>query len=105
MNPKPYQIYFIPVRLNESRDQRPCIVIHEPANKTVAVLLISGQTDLYDRSQHFLLDIAHPDFSATGLSKSCYVLPRVVDVPSAQFLRFKGVLKGELLKDFLRWLE
>ena len=104
MSPKPYEIYLIPVRLNESSDPRPCVVIYGPVSGMVEVLPISGQMDLFNRAEHFLLTMSHPDFAATGLSKSGYVLPRIVNVPTAQLLKLKGSLKGDLLKDFIFWL-
>jgi len=103
MNPQPYEIHFAIVRLNESGDQRPCVIIDPPQDNTVAVLLISGQLDSFNSAEHFLISANHPDFAATGLSKSCYVLSRVVDVPTSQLTKMKGALTGDLLKEFKRW--
>jgi hypothetical protein len=68
------------------------------------VVLISGQTDLLDRSVHFLLRPDHADFRATGLSRECYIAAnRVYQISLENVIKSKGRLTGALADDFQRW--
>ncbi|MBI3828807.1 MAG: hypothetical protein HY291_04780 [Planctomycetes bacterium] len=106
--PKPGDIYHLPAevyRLGRSQHGHFCIVIGMD-KKGVQVNLLSSSMDLYDASEHFMLDENHEDFDATKLDHSTYAV-RVSPIIPLYQLEGKGsprgVLQGDLRKRFEEW--
>jgi hypothetical protein len=52
-----------------------------------------------------MIEANHPDFPATGLAKSCYVLGDYLGtVERRQLLKRRGKLQGDLAKAFEEWI-
>jgi hypothetical protein len=49
----------------------------------------------------FEISHSHPDFAATGLTKSCFIQDsHIIELSSQRFSRRRGALTGRLLADF-----
>jgi hypothetical protein len=92
--------------VGESEDVRPCVVLSLLTNGKFEVASISAALDLRGASwQHFAIPSEHPDFPATGLTKSCYVLGYSLGtVRPSQLIKRKGKLQGQLAKAFQDWI-
>ena len=64
------------VRVGESDDYRPCIVVSTEPARFVTLALCSSQLDLYRAGVDFLIRDYDPDFAATGLKRTSYVIDR-----------------------------
>lgn len=106
MNPQPKEIYHVRLPYRHSNDIRPAIVIEHPSGGQVAVVPLSSQMDLYEGpGMHFRIDPTHPDFAATGLNKECFANGHEIVVVKVDDLqRKRGILQGQLAKDFDRWI-
>jgi hypothetical protein len=103
--PRRLDIHWSIVEVRTSRDQRPCIIVESGAGETVFVAPLSSQLDLYDRSRHFLIESSDPDFPATGLRKSCFVLGDFLrDIPASSVGKLIGRLEGDLALRFVEWI-
>jgi mRNA-degrading endonuclease toxin of MazEF toxin-antitoxin module len=104
MDPKPLEIYLAQVTVGICTDIRPCVVLFPPKSGFVTVACISAQPDMRDRNMHFTIDKDHPDFPATHLDRSSYIMSnRIVDIPLADLRKFLGRLEGEPAKEFKDW--
>jgi hypothetical protein len=98
---RPYEIYYARVTWRACPDERPWLIIDSRPNHVFGCFPISGQS--YSGAC-FPIDSSHPDFSATGLTKSCFIHDAsIIEVLSNQFTRRKGELTGKLLADFLAY--
>jgi hypothetical protein len=111
MRPERYEIYLARIQLRHSEDLRPWVVIgnclpdpQNPGKMLLTVAPISSQIDLMVEFQDFPIEAGHPDFPATGLRRSSYVignLPARVSVDRLE--RRLGELRGELRREFERF--
>jgi hypothetical protein len=102
--PQPYELYLVRVRLRESYDFRPCIVIDKTRNTISCVMLVSS-SDLYRPHQDFLIRADHPDFPATGLKKTSFAMgDQIRDLPAITLDEKIGELEGGLKVEFEKWL-
>ena len=92
------------VRIGESDDYRPCIVVAAEAAPFVTLALCSSQLDLYRPGVDFLIRGDDPDFAATGLARTSYVIDRpLVRVEAKTARKTYGRLEGALAEDFKEW--
>lgn len=104
MPPKPYEVYLVRVRLRQSYDYRPCIVIDKIRGSASCVMLVSS-SDLFRHGQDFLIRKDHPDFSATGLKKTSFAMgDQIRNLPATELDERLGQLEGELEREFEKWL-
>jgi hypothetical protein len=106
VDPKIREVYDVHIPFKLCNDPRPAVVVAGPLNGKVAVALISGQFDLYRSSaEHFKIDKEDPDFVATGLKKSCYVVgTEIIWVNVNRLIRKRGKVSGSLARRFDRWI-
>jgi len=103
--PKPLDVYLVKIQWNTSRDERPCVVLSEPANGFVCVALVSAARDLINPAFHFLIDATHPDFPLTGLDRASFVAgDELRDVRIEDLGQFLGRLEGDLARAFEEWI-
>ena len=101
----PLDLFRTIVRLRASGDQRPCIVLSEPRNGRVLLAPLSSALDLYSPTLHFLIRDDHPDFKATGLTKTSYVIGNELrDSPVELLGDHLGRFEGELAGEFKKWI-
>jgi len=103
----PYQVCIVAIRVGEVEYPRPCVAITVlSADGIAGALAISSKLDLYKPDQHFLINANHPDFPATGLSTTSYVIGSpVIDITPEEVEKVIGALTGELGCAFRRWIE
>ncbi|MEK7856577.1 MAG: hypothetical protein AAB288_10845 [Acidobacteriota bacterium] len=95
-----YQIVLYPFPLGHARYNRPCVVIDKNTNDLMAIT-----TKRYDKFNFFVLRDDHPDFPATKLQATSYVIgATIARADPAEMLRPVGVVSGQLAKDFADWL-
>jgi hypothetical protein len=101
-----YQVALVQLRLNNAEYPRPCVAITVSNSEGVfGALAISSKMDLFRSDQHFLIRDDHPDFSATGLKTNSYVIGSpVFNVRPERFIRTLGELRGDLAKEFEKWI-
>ena len=92
--------------VGKSEDARPLVVLSLLSSGNLEVAPISSASDLRGASwQHFAIDASHPDFAATGLPKSSYVLgDSLGTVRRSQLIKRMGRLQGQLAKAFQDWI-
>jgi hypothetical protein len=97
---QPFDIFFAEFQWKGCNDRRPWLIVELITDGCFDCFPISGQD--YGGTA-FGLDQTHPDFAATGLSKSCFIHDeRFYRLTSACLKRRKGVLTGQLLTLFLK---
>lgn len=95
---RPFEIHNARQRFNDCDDVRPWLIIEVRAHDTYGCFPIASE---HYGDPYFSIDAEHPDFPATGLTKSCHVLDRrIYELNKAQFLRRRGELTGDLLAAF-----
>lgn len=100
-----HDIYLIRWRLRESFDFRPCVVLQEPNDDNTAIILVSS-SDLNREGYDFKIDREHPNFPATGLRSTSYVVgDQIYGVPTERLSTFLGRLEGELAREFDAWID
>jgi hypothetical protein len=97
----PFQIFFGPIEIGQTRYPRPLLVVEEStARHPATILFISTKIDtFYNVNDDFLIEPDDPDFPATGLKERSFIsCRRLYDLPtnSAPI----GALAGDLLKRF-----
>ena len=102
-------MYLARIPFRQSVDVRPWVVIGDPvpdpsSPERVLVTLapVSSQCDLQPL-EHFPIDASSPDFGATGLRRSSYVVPYPVRVSAERLERKIGELTGAMLAEFRDW--
>ncbi|MCI0650975.1 MAG: hypothetical protein L0Z55_03745 [Planctomycetes bacterium] len=106
MGPRLFEIHLCTVPLRGNIDRRPWLVVAAGPSKTDRFISIpiSSQLDLYDEVAHFLLEQSDPDFPATGLVRTSYVIANnPVAIHANRFVRRLGHLGGELRERFELW--
>lgn len=95
---KRFEIYNAQVEWNHCRDLRPWMIVELRSNGLVAAFPIAGQC----YGHHcFLIERNHPDFAATGLTKSCFVHDsHLFEIALSAIQKKRGALQGQLLRDF-----
>lgn len=98
------EIYLASIHYRYANYNRPCVILETLPNRHL-VGMISSSMDLYKENYDFLIRSNHPDFPATGLKRTCYVM-RVVfpEIEDSQIVEKWGVLTGDLAKDFEDWI-
>jgi hypothetical protein len=93
-----FDIYNCKTTWRNCTDTRPWLIVETARADTVGCFPISGEC--YD-GNCFWISKDHPDFSHTGLSKSCYIHDsHIVEIDRANVLRRRGCLQGSLLAEF-----
>lgn len=96
---RPYEIYNATFMWRNCADMRPWLIIGPDMDGLIDCFPISGE-NYYGSC--YELNIGHPDFAATGLTKSCYVhYVSNVQVPKTAFAKRRGELKGDMLASFI----
>ena len=104
MTPELLDIWLVKAQWRASSDIRPAVVIGAPTNGKVAVLLISAAVDLYNRTDHYLIEAQHPDFKSTGLKKTSFIAGDAArEFDTSALVKKLGRLDGSLAKDFSAW--
>ena len=82
-------------------DVRPWLIIQFRPNNVYGCVPI--ESECYG-GQCFFISDADPDFTATGLKKSCYVHDeRIYDLPAVSLRAKRGRLKDDLLDRFRKF--
>jgi len=105
--PAPLEIWQVAgLVVGRSEDARPCIVLRVLPNGDVKIAPLSASLALRGPPwQHFVIEAEHPDFPATGLTRTCYVLGDCLStIERRQLARRRGKLQGELAKVFENWI-
>lgn len=93
-----FDIYNAAQKFHDCSDLRPWLIIDNRATDVFACFPIASESYC---GIGFQLDKAHPDFRATGLTKTCYVLDeRLFDLSLAIFGKQRGRLANNLLASF-----
>lgn len=105
--PKRLGIYRVEFEFEDCTDRRPCVVISpqwylDDSPRSILVLPMSGQMDLFKQGCHFLLDPGRADFGETGLDRKCYALLEYITFVKPEALgRNFGVLEKSLASGFI----
>ena len=92
------------VRVGESDDYRPCVVVSTEPAPFVTLALCSSQLDLYGAGVDFPIRDDDPGFGATGLRRTSYVIDRpFVRVEAKVVRKTYGRLEGALGERFKEW--
>ena len=106
-DPAPLEIWqVVGFPVGNSVDVRPCVVLSVLPDGDINVAPLSANLALRGPSwKHFGIDSEHPDFPATGLTKSCYVLTDYMGpVERRQLMKRRGKLQGEIARAFAKWI-
>lgn len=96
---QPFEISYGKKIWKDCEDERPWLVVEQHLSGIYRCFPISGQC--YQGHYCFELQQGHPDFAATGLSKTCFVLyESFIELEQSEFTRKKGSLQGALLAAF-----
>jgi len=102
----PLDIVLAGVRVGECNDPRRCVVIGVRPPAEYLILPCSAQLDLYREGADFLISSDHPDFPATGLKKTSYVMDVEAQLIEEERIQKRyGHLRGLLAAAFEEWLE
>lgn len=72
---------------------------------TLRLAALSSKMDLYRHGEHFLIREDDPDFAATGLETTSYVLGApLFRADTSRVLAVKGELTGGLARAFTDWI-
>src|SRR5689334_20308273 len=89
------------VTWNGCADMRPWLIVELRSAELVGCFPVASQC--YDGTC-FPIDSDHPDFAATGLTKSCFIHDtHIIEVSIARIARHRGCLQGQLLADFMEF--
>ena len=113
MPPSEHEIYLAAIRLGNSEDLRPWVVVEGPvANPDnpdellVVVVPCSTAFDLFDDCHDFMIRSTDPDFVTTGLRRDSFIICEYpVRVPVSRLERRLGRLSGQMLEDFKAWVD
>jgi mRNA-degrading endonuclease toxin of MazEF toxin-antitoxin module len=99
-------IYLALIRLEDCNDERPCVVLSESSGENrILIAPISAQMDLFSPLLHFKIEKDHPDFKATGLNRTSYVMGnKLREIDSSDFIARLGKLDGDMAKRFQDWI-
>jgi hypothetical protein len=94
-----FEIYNAEVQWHGCADMRPWLIVEIRSPGVLGCFPIASQC--YD-GNCFPIDSEGADFTATGLTKSCFIHDtHIIEIPVAQLRRYRGRLEGQLLADFL----
>jgi hypothetical protein len=80
------------------------LIVELLGNDLAKIAFVSAAIDLYQPAFDLLICCDHPDFAATGLSKTSFISGRsFVGMPFLELGRYIGLLTGELAKAFDDW--
>ena len=100
-----HDLFLVRIRLRDSFDYRPCIILHSSA-QTSSVVLLSSALGLRRDVSDFLISSDDPDFAKTGLKKSSYALgDQIHEMNNGELKHKLGSLEGELAERFDKWLD
>lgn len=95
-----FEIVRYPFPLGHATYPRPCVVIDQHTKDMLAIT-----TKQYAKFNSFALPQDHPDFPATNLEATSYVIgDTIARSDPAVTPRKIGVIKGGLAKDFAKWI-
>lgn len=98
-------IYFLEVKFRKCNDPRPCIVIHLGAGRVAALAMISSASGLARPGYDFEIRDDHPDFPATGLDRTSYVVcDKIVEVDVSRLTEYVGRFENRLAEEFKKWM-
>lgn len=101
---QPFDIHLVRLRVGESNDLRPCVILSEPDQSFARMMPISS-SDLFNPSRDFRIHQTHPDFPKTGLKKTSFVIgDRIREVSLVIIEKRLGSLEGALRREFEEWL-
>jgi hypothetical protein len=106
VQPLVYEIYNVSLPYRVCVDIRPAVIIKVLLNSMVTVALLSSAMDLYlGEAFHFLIHEHDPDFSSTGLKKTCYIAgDQIFTISYSDLINKRGCLTGETLSRFKKWI-
>jgi len=95
-----YEIIRYPFPLGHSHYPRPCVIIDRATRDMLAI-----STKHYAKFNCFVLREDHPDFPATKLDQTSYVIrDTIARADSTVVLRTIGFIRGELAQEFFKWI-
>lgn len=95
-----FEIVRYPFPLGHARYLRPCVIIDKSTRDMLAI-----STKHYAKFNCFVLPQDHPDFGATNLDETSYVIGDTIARAEPDVtLHTIGLIKGELAKGFLKWI-
>ena len=97
-----FEIYNATMEWNGCADTRPWIIVELRSVGLFGCFPIASHC--YSGNCFPLDNDGGADFLRTGLSKSCFIHDtHVIEVPADRFGRFRGLLQGQLLIEFLEF--
>ena len=95
-----FEIVRYPFPLGHVRYPRPCVIIDRSTRDMLAI-----STKHYAKFNYFVLPQDHFDFGATSLDETSYVIGDTIAraEPDAA-MQTIGLIKGELAKEFFKWI-
>lgn len=101
MNPAKFEVWLAQYPWKSSMDARPWVVVETTYPGVYGCFPISGQR--YGEPC-FEIPRGHPEFAATGLTKTSYVYDgSIIELGASHFLKKKGRMSGSLLMEFLEY--
>ena len=95
-----FDIVRYPFPLGHATYPRPCVIIDATTKDMLAIT-----TKQYAKFNQFVLRHDHPDFAATRLKETSYVIgDTIARADPAVRLRMIGVIKGDLATEFAKWI-
>jgi len=91
------------VKVGESEDRRPCILVELRGDSLVLLVPCSSQFAKYYPTLHHKFPDWHTDFAASGFLRSSYAIDDFVERPREDVMKVIGHLEGEFASDFLDW--
>jgi len=102
--PSVLDVILVELRVGESHDRRPCIVVRTYPDGRFEAFACSSAWALYDGQFDFPIPDDDPHFPETGLKRSSYAIERalVSFPPGTRYTRL-GSLVGSLAERFSDW--
>ncbi len=99
MTPRLHEIYLARFAWKNCEDIRPWVVVQVFANGDLGCIPVSSHCY---HGQCYQISAEHPDFKATGLTKTCHVhYDSIIMLQPSNVVRHKGTIRGQMLIEFL----
>ena len=99
MTPRLYEISLASFAWKDSQNIRPWVIVEVFANGHLGCFPISSHCY---HGQCYQISAEHPDFKATGLTKTCHVhYDSIFMLQPSNLVRHKGVIQRQMLSEFL----
>jgi hypothetical protein len=96
-----YEIFLYRIPLGKVDYPRPCVVI----SSTTDFQLLNISTKPYEKFNCFTIRADHPDFPASGLTETSYVIGApIINGDRKYIVKKLGILTGALAKEFFEWI-